>query len=134
MNVSIKRATAEESDLVTELVIELLTEIMDATGEPQFNVDEATIRVQARSFLAGDSYVVLLASNVEDFARKWGQAYLLISMVDIFSVMGLVLGYCIDISTIAEGGAHHSLSRLRLSFQYADSRWRHHDYNRLPHP
>ncbi len=68
MNVSIKRATAEESHLVTELVIELLTEIMDVTGELHFQVDEATIRAQARTFLASNSYVVLLASNVEDFA------------------------------------------------------------------
>ena len=68
MNVSIKRATAEESDLVTELVIELLTEIMDATGEPHFKVDEATFRAQARSLLLNGSYVVLLASEVEDSA------------------------------------------------------------------
>jgi len=59
---------AEESDLVAELVIELLTEIMDSTGEPQFNVDMPNFPTQARSLLLNGSYVVVLASNVEDFA------------------------------------------------------------------
>ncbi len=68
MNVSITRATTEESDLVAEMVKELLCEITEATEEPHFNVDVSILQTQARSLLLNGSYVVLLASNVEDFA------------------------------------------------------------------
>jgi GNAT superfamily N-acetyltransferase len=53
------------------MVKELLCEIMEATGESYFNVDEARLQAQAHSFLAGGSYVVLLASNSEN-AEKLG--------------------------------------------------------------
>ena len=68
MNVSITRATAEESDLVAEIVKELLCEITEATGELHFKVDVSILQTQARSLLLNGSYVVLLASKVEDFA------------------------------------------------------------------
>ena len=51
MNVSITRATAKESDLVAEMVQELLCEITEATGEPHFNVDVSILQTQAYSLL-----------------------------------------------------------------------------------
>lgn len=68
MNVSIKRATSEQADLVSEMVTELLCEIMEATGESHFNVNENVLRTQARTLIAAGSYVVLLASNAETSA------------------------------------------------------------------
>lgn len=66
MTVSINRAAPEQADHVAEMAKELLSEIMEATGELHFNVDEGGLQAQARSLLADGRYVVLLALNVED--------------------------------------------------------------------
>lgn len=68
MNVSIDQATTEQSDQVAEMVKELLCEIMEGTGEANFRVNEVTLQFQARTLLAGESYVVLLASITETSA------------------------------------------------------------------
>jgi hypothetical protein len=111
MNVSIKRATAKESDLATELEIELLTEIMATTGEPQFNVDVQNFPTQARSLLLDGSYIVLFASNVEDFAS--------LGFVALFEGYALYTEGVFGVNdvTIEHGAQRVSLTECRENFQ-----------------
>lgn len=68
MSMSIYRAAVDHTDLIAEMVKELLCEIMNVTGKPYFNVEDATLKKRARALLANESNAVFLAANVSEHA------------------------------------------------------------------
>lgn len=60
-NITIHRATVDDSGEVAAMVGELLAEIMDAIGTQAFNFDLAETTVRLRDFIDRDRYFVFVA-------------------------------------------------------------------------
>ena len=63
MPLQIVLATPQHANILTELVGELLKEIMKLTGENYFNIAPTATAARAKSFLEKESYIVFLAQD-----------------------------------------------------------------------
>ena len=65
MNVHIEIATPEDAEPLTELVNELLEEIMKLTGNNYFNIDRNGTSARAQTFIEKGSYFAFIARNTK---------------------------------------------------------------------
>jgi GNAT superfamily N-acetyltransferase len=68
MNIQITRALPADAPILTEMVGELLQEIMAAIGSKVFTFDPADTEARARAWLQDRTYTVFLARKGEDAA------------------------------------------------------------------
>jgi len=68
MSILITQAQPSDAPLVTDLLGELLQEIMTAIGEPAFGFSRVETEARARRWLADGTYTVLLAYHDEQVA------------------------------------------------------------------
>ena len=65
MRLEIEVATTDHADVLTELVNELLDEIMTLTGNRYFHVNYQDTMTQAQSWIANGSYVAFFAKDAQ---------------------------------------------------------------------
>ncbi|HXH62395.1 MAG TPA: GNAT family N-acetyltransferase [Fimbriimonadaceae bacterium] len=68
LNITIGRATPQQSTVVATMVAELLAEIVEVTGAATFDFDAVTAATTARDMLEREKYFVFLAHSDADIA------------------------------------------------------------------